>query len=533
LSQKNNPLTTVVFFICAAGIAAFAILSLGTGLSFMPGWQSDDARTPERHRTRVITPGVMGNSDPDSSWDGYNDYEGGYNLKVPLNDGEIVISALYFDLETNVAEEQVVAFYNLNGGEAPVAITFISYNEQDGSYWRLWNAPAAATMPGTVTMYSRDMLGDRSICIIVTGMNAIGEHTMTIFHRYDVEKNQPFKKIAEIQMDGSITIQESERPLAYRQGITRGQPFSIIAHKPDNESSNILDRIEITYTYNNAKGIYEESIINHVPGSQIEQRRLREILSGRPGVFEEFINDLWYHVSPEGTVDKSQYLYFDPEKHEIIFFGDDTQQIFTWYHSTYTRYGLYISSQNVSVSTLRRFLDIEMVSLDSIRIKVVEDVRLKIDVSMPWDGLYYRAGSAVRAATEEKKMHQYTNAVYDSSMGRLRFSGSGEYELVTGVSITSGRYAFFRVGGKELLELRPEQNGTLGGGGGARSGASRSGASRSGDSEDRLVYSLSGVFTGENDDVYHANNLFLSRVLLGSSGIRELYEGQIVLTKSQ
>jgi hypothetical protein len=516
VNQKKSTVTIVVFFIFAAGIATFAFLSRGEG--FGKGWLSDETRASGQYRTRVINPGVMGNSSQDFPGGENSDYDDNYNLKVPLNDGELVISVLNFDLETNGTEEQVAAFHNVNDTLNPVALTLFAYNKKDGRYRRLWNAPAAATEPGTVTLYSKDLLGDRSVCVIVTGMNALREHTMTVFQRYDGESSLPFKKIAEIQMDGSITIQETERPLAYRQGIARGQPFAIIAHKRDIESSNILDRIEITYTYNNAKGIYEESNINRVLGSQIEQRRLREILSGQPGIFEEFINDLWYHISPEGTIDKSQYLYFDPEKREIIFFGDGTQQIFVWYNSAFTRYGLYASSHNVSVTTMRRFLDIEMVSLDSIRIRVVEDVRLKIDVSMPWDGLYNRAGTAVRSATEVKKTSPYTDAAYDSSMGRLQFSNNGEYQLISVASITKGRYAFFRAGGQELLELRPEQSGTSGSGS---------------DSEERLIYSLTGINPNEGNNVYQTNNLILSRVLLGPSGIRELYEGQIVLTRSQ
>jgi hypothetical protein len=511
VNQKKSTVTIVVFIICAAGIASFAFLTHGTG------WLADEAKRSEQHLTRLVIPGVMGNSSLDFPLDEYNDIEDTYRLKVPLDDGELVISVLNFDLESNGTEEQVAVYHNINDTANPVALTFFAYNEEEGSYKRMWNAPAAATIPGTVTIYSKDMLGDRSICIIIAGMNNQGEHTMTVFHRYNEERILPFKKIAEIQMDGSIAIQESERPLAYRQGIARGQPFTIIAHKHDNESSNMLDRIEITYTYNNAKGIFEESNIVRVPGSQIEQRRLREILSGTPGNFEGFINDLWYHVSPEGTIDKNQYLYFDPEKREIIFFGDYTQQIFVWYNSTSTRYGVYASSHNVSVTTMRRFLDIEMVSLDSIRIKVVEDVRLKIDVSMPWDGLYNRAGTAVRSATEVKKMYPYTDAAYDSSMGKLLFSDNGEYELISGTSVTKGRYAFFRAGGQELLELRPDQKNVLDGRG----------------SKDRLIYSLTGTNSSVNNNVYQNNNLILSRVLLGPLGTQELYEGQIVLTRAQ
>ena len=108
-------------------------------------------------------------------------------------------------------------------------------------------------------------------------------------------------------MEGSITIVETQRTGAYRQGITGGQPFSIIAYGRDMQSNNVLDRIEITYEFNQASGIFEQDRITHVPGTHIEQQQVREILSGRPGVFENFINDLWYHVNRDGTVDRNNY----------------------------------------------------------------------------------------------------------------------------------------------------------------------------------------------------------------------------------
>jgi hypothetical protein len=432
-------------------------------------------------------------------------YDDSYSLKAPFEDGELAISVLNVDFDNDAIEEQVVVFRNLSNAEHPVSITLLGYDERGRVYRRLWNAPVAATMPGTVSLYTQDLLGDRSFCLIITGMNAQGEHTMTVFRKDVEDKSRPFPLIAEITMDGSITVQETERPLAYQQGIARGQPFTISAQGHDGASDNMLDRIEITYSFIPARGVYEQSRVTRVPGSQIEARRLREILTGEPKVFEEFIFDLWYHVTPQGTIDRNQYIYFDPVKREIIFYGDGTQQVFTWRSSSSVRYGLYVSTQNISVTTLRRFLDIELEALDRIRIKVFEDIRLKLGVSAPWDGSYRRAGNSMRAQSEEKNLRMYTEAVYDSSMGRLRFHANGEYELSSSGTRTKGRYAFFRVGNHDLLELRPERNGAHG--------------------EDRLTYSLTAM---ENPE-----NLSLSRVRLGASGIQELHEIPVILTKAQ
>jgi hypothetical protein len=503
MSKKQTFAAFIFFTFVAAGIAVFIF------------WPFSEKVTLDLHPMRVIIPSV--GEDADSALNEYGVYEDNYALKAPLGEGEFAISVLNFDFGNEVFEEQIVAYRSHFDAENPISIAFFGYDERGRAYRRLWNAPVAAAMPGTVSMYSQDLLGDRSFCVVVTGMNAREEHTMTVFRRDPgKDKAQPFAKIAELRIGGSITVEETDRPLAYQQGISGGQPFVIAVSGHDSESQNILDRVEIAYAYNPASGVYEQKNIVRVPGKQVEERRLREILGGGTKAFEEFINDLWYHVTAQGTIDKNQYLYFDPVNREIIFFGDETQQVFNWQHSNSTRFGLYLISQNISVSTLRRFLDIEMESLDSIHIRVFEDVRLKISVSASWDGSYRRAGNTTRASTEEKPLRPYTDAVYDSSMGRLRFYPNGEYELNSSGALTRGRYAFFRTSGSDLLELRPERN-----------------AVKSENGDHRFIYTLTSMESARNNNGSRNENLSLSRIRLGASGIHELHEAPIILTRSQ
>jgi hypothetical protein len=510
MNKKQMTVPIVIFSLCAIGIAVIALRSSRFKLPFSVEWPGAK-NNMERYRTRVIVPSLdNGDSGENNAW---IEYPGESALKAPLGGEEQFISALNFDFYNDSIEEQIVAYRSRLAPQpndsGNVSIAYFTYDEKAGAYRRSWNAPTAAAMPGTVSLFTLDLLGDRRDCVILTGMNAEGKHTLTAFHKVEKEDlSRPFVKIAEIQVDGYITIQESDRPMAYRQGITKGQPFTILAYGQDAGSSNMLDRIEIEYAYNPAKGFYEQGRITRIPGSQIEQQKVREILSGKPKVFEEFINDLWYHVSPTGVVDKSQYLYFDPGNREIIFYGEDTQQVFNWQQSNSTRYGLYITSQNIAVTTLRRFIDIELESIDSIRMKVFEDVRLKIGISASWDGSYRRAGKFYE---NDPAPRPYIEASYDSSMGRLRFYSNGEYELNFSDTSVKGRYAFFRVNDKELLELRPDRN-----------GITRSAQNN----EDRMIYRIA-----RNADPRNADNLSLFRVRLAPTGIQELQEGQIFLTK--
>jgi len=527
MKRKRVSLSVIIFLLCIAGIVALAFWPSG------PGWPFTEKEQQERNRTRVIVPSVPDDAESEFAMDESIVYDEILNLKASLGTGEFAILVLNFDFNNDSIDEQIVVYQNHVDTGVPISVAFFSYHEENMAYRRIWNAAIEATVPGTIALHTQDLLGNRSACVIVTGMNAQSEHTMTIFRSNIDNQEQPFQTIADIRIDGPITVQETERPLAYRQGIARGQPFAITAMGRDSDSSNILDRIEITYTYSQTRGVYEQSRIIRVPGSQIEQRRLREILSGNPKVFENFINDLWYHVSPQGTIDRNQYIYFDPDKREIIFYGDEAQQVFNWQHSASTRYGIYITSQNISVTTLRRFLDIELESLDSVRMKIFEDVRLKIGLSTSWDGSYRRAGNILKSASGDKTIRPYIDAVYDSSMGRLIFYANGEYELSSSGTLTKGRYAFFRADQHELLELRPERNSSAAAGNAnnnASSNANNSASSiiaRNDNPENRLVYAIIG-----GTDIYTSENLSLSRVRMGTVGIQDLHEAQVVLTRA-
>jgi hypothetical protein len=493
-------------------------------------------------------------------------YEDSMNAKVALNDGETIVSVLTQDFDGDLQDEQIIAYRNLLQSESPIYITYVDYDNRTRGYKRVWDTPTIITRPGTIAMYAQDMLGDRSVCVIVTGMNGSGEHTLTVLRKNtetasgdssersasgnltnglsgEDPRENPFTKIAELKIDGSITIEEKERTQAYQLGLTKGQSFNIAAFGRDNESSNIMDQLELSYVYNPALDRYEQGKVSRVPGTQIEQRQVNEILNGKPGVFENFINGLWYYVSPGGTVDHRQYIYFDPQNRELIFFVDETQQVFTWLNSSATRYGLYVSSQNISVTTLRRALNIELETLDSIRIRVSEDVHLKIGVTDSWDGSYRKAGPGSMAAqgapgrsarllpaanpastTDPPALPRapHVSAAYDGSIGKLVFARDGNYELYTQGVIKKGKYAFFVLDNLELLELRP----------GNITGLAR---------ETYLVTRhipepAEGQENGDDSKVTPANTgslreeLTLVRVRLSTRGIQEVHEAAIFLS---
>jgi hypothetical protein len=497
-------------------IAVFTFTALGIGALVIFPVSRSGKKSPSPREARIIIPRALAaGRDADDSQPERLVREDGMTLKTALKEGEVLVAVLNDNFDDDPQEEQFAAYRNLLEIESSVYLTYIDFDETSRSYTRVWNAPTAATMPGTVTLYRQDLVGDRSVCVLLAGMNGLGEHTLTIFRKFPPSApgfggNQIFNKIAEIRIDGSITVKEVERTQAYQMGMARGQSFTIAAYGRDYDSANIMDQIEITYAFNAVNGLYEQRSVNRIPGAQIEQRRLRELL-GDPRAFEEFITGLWYYVSPEGTLDNRQFIYFDPESRELIFYGDETQQVFTWQSSSSTRYGIYILSWNISVTTLRRTIDIELESLDSLRVRVFEDVRLKIKVDAPWNGSYRRAGPLNARSSASGKGPAHINAVYDSAIGRISFNSDGTYELsaggIAGPAI-EGKYAFFNLDNEEFLELR---SGSV--------------------PDNREIYLVeSPARSGEDPAGSPRKILTLLRVRLGARGIQRLHEGDFSLT---
>ena len=500
-------LTAVIFTISALGIGALYL--------FPSNWKANKHRAEPQARV-VIPRNIRERTDDSALVAELLAREDSVTAKVPLAEGEAVISVLNDSFDGGPVEKQFVAYRNLLEVESPIYIAYIDYDEAARAYRRVWSAQTAATRPGTISLFTQDLLGDRSVCVLLSGVNGLGEHTLTIFRKNVSAGGELFSKIAEIRIDGTIAISEADRSQAYQMGFGRGQSYAIAAYGRDFESSNIMDQVEIIYQYNPGNGLYEQRNITRIPGTQIEQRRVRELL-GNPKAFEDFITNLWYYVTPQGTIDRRQYIYFDPPSREIIFYGDETQQVFTWQNSTSTRYGLYIASQNISITTLRRFIDIELESLDSIKVKVFEDVRLNIKGDAPWDGSYRKAGPPDSGARNAENLFRtFIDASYDGPIGKIRFSPNGAYELNSGGTVKQGKYAFFSVDNKELLELRPE-------GGGQRETYLIEGQPPADDAADSDFPSPGS----------YRKTLTLLRVRIGARGIDKLNEAALPLSLSQ
>jgi flagellar motor protein MotB len=434
-------LTLLVFLLSAVVVWRFIVSARNTELVQLEQWH-----------TRIITPEKPALETTDATM--VSD-----TILVPLNVGEVLVSVLTHDFDPDIPGDEQLLLYRNAESNGSLYLSYLVQNED--MYQRLWTKETAITRPWTATLDTKDLIGDHSISVLLSGMNDHGERILTVFKHTRGEES--FVPIADIQTTGSIAIQETTRSQAYQRGTARGVSFPLLVYenlKPVNpeDSLNLPDQVEKVYTYNTTRERYEQSELIQILGSQVEQRAIQTALSGGSRSFEALIEGLWYFVDSTGTVDTRQYIYFDPHGRELVFYGDETQQVFTWQSSSMTRSGLSIAGQNISVTTLGRSVDIELSSTKRIRVTVVEDVNLKIGSDKIWDGFYEKIGDVAMVGSFNPSV-SYIEAEYNGSMGKLCFSSSGSYEINFFNIGRMGKYIFFDFNGETLLELRSSDGG--------------------------------------------------------------------------
>ena len=428
-----------------------ATAAAGVWLFFSPFRSSDSSRAAAP-QARVISPKTetrAGDSVKDQELAERLAFEDVSNAKIALKEGETAVSVITQDFDGDPQDEQIIAVRLSSDPDGPIRLAYADFDENVGGYKRVWDAPTATTRSRTFSMFVKDLIGDRTLCVVATGMNGNGEQTMTVFRKK--ADAAEFEKIAELRTDGSISVSERDRSQAYQLGMASGASYKISIYGRDFESSNILDQIETIYDFDAATNRYERVGTARIPGAQIEQRRVRQLLDGTPDRFERFLDGLWLFSPASADAGVRQYMLFDPTRREVIFYADDTQEVFSWENSNATRYGLYLTTKNISVTNLRRLIDIELESAESIRVKAFEDVKLKIGVGGRWDGTYRKVAANQSVPKNGKpKQDSRMNAEYEGADGTLRLSEDGTYVLAE----KRGIYAFFVLEGVNYLELR-------------------------------------------------------------------------------
>lgn len=304
---------------------------------------------------------------------------------------EVVVDVMEANLDLDVIEEQVIIYKQREDPLDLIRLVVLDFDNVRDTYVISWRGATRATDRSTFSLSFLDITGDHDIELVAMGSNAVGDQSIDVFKRTPPPTGIGlyYRPIASVAAAGSIEIDEFERSGAYQNGLSWGRPYDIRVQSPDEDSNDIMDLIETTYSWLAREDRYVVAGRNAVPAASVGDEELNRLYRGDEDDFMDFLRGPWFRSS--GNSSGTILLHFDPAEERITFLSDDIQEAFRWDNSSKTIYqNLQINLTNESIASVRRYGVVTVESLNSIRVS--------IHGSEMWDGTYRKLSADLQQA---------------------------------------------------------------------------------------------------------------------------------------
>ena len=373
---------------------------------------------------------------------------------ITLLRDEVLVEEIQADLNGDNKEDKIIAAKKLS--DQFIYLFIFLQDAEAQTFTRAVEIKTEATHAKTFSVYTLIAPEYQHPIIVYNGMNA---DTMQVFGMYAlaIDKNNIWQSnaLAAIQADGQIIL-KNERGNSIAD-------YTIVAYYADKDAPNTLNQIEKQFTWNEKKAVFVQTKEVKIPGKRIETQFLQKFQMGNTAVFQEFLEGLWYQ--PSAKKDQNRSIFFNRSGNEIIFSVDNIQELFTIDSITPRRFGIYFSTKNAAISSIHRRISIELLGVDEVYIRVIDDIaRLKIGVASNWDGSYRKINNTVREVQSTttldaiKKILTAEDKIWTSSEGYSVSFSDNTYRLLQDTVQRSGWYTVFQIKDTTILQLKDTEN---------------------------------------------------------------------------
>lgn len=404
-------------------------------------------------RARVVLPVVDSGELPDDE----NSHGDGYDMEslITLASGETLITAVTLDIDDDGYDDQVNVVKTTHSPYLTLVIAL--YNAAAMRYDRTMSLPTTISQVRGFSCTAMDVIGNHRNAIIYQGIAENGHSVLLIYSGSRSERGTfSLTLIGDFEADGTIFIQQLDRGEAYELSQAHGASFPVWVYTSEmSDGATVFDQVQTRYEWSEAEQQYVQMAQQRIPGSSIAEKELSRIQDGTVATFGRFLDGLWYKT--EHTAGDNCYIFFDYSNAELIFHQGDSEEVYSWQNSNLRRNGMYFSSVNKSIENLQRRVDISLVSLNEIRVRIQDDVRMIIGESTLWDGDYRKMTAVAHVTTmpDSEAIQTLVGGVtwVSSDGARIRFDEAAY--TVTGANVAdNGRYMQLVVSGETLLQFR-------------------------------------------------------------------------------
>lgn len=410
--------------------------------------------------SRVVAPQVTVRAEQSSADSFTMSEETTLSSLVTLRNDETLLSIVSMDFNGDGYEDQINSIRTASSPYIQLLVGL--YNPSDGKYERSAVLATTVTQVRTFTYTGMDLTGDHRTALVYQGYTETGNSVLQAYFVRGSASNASLQQIAAFETDGSIYVQQMDRYDAYERSQAAGASYPIWVYSTDVASAN-NDQLQTQYDWSSAAGHYVQISQKREAGVRLAAREFERIQDGTVETFAAFLDGLWHKA--DASSDK-YYLFFDYDSSEVIFFQSDSEEVYTWLSSNLRRNGMYLTTINQGVENLQRRVDVSLRSLDTVYIRLQDDLRMLIGENSSWDGEYKKVSAGPALASVKARATDFISELtaqetWTSADGTVFKFASGAY-TATGDSVSdSGLYTSLQAFGKPYLQLRSNTASTL------------------------------------------------------------------------
>lgn len=330
--------------------------------------------------------------------------------KITPLPGEIFLKTIDINLDDDEDFEQIIIAKE-NAASSDLTLIVADFTPALGIYSRYFDGKIAATKLESIIVQPTDVTGDRLLDLVVQGLDASNNQTLTVFRR---QASRGYSR-AFSQAGRSVSLQEPS-------GSEHAGAASIIVKRPS-LSPEMLE--ETLYTWNPRLSSFEKSAQTTIKDSEMG-------FSGIAGIdaqsYETWLNRLWARTDTPSDI---RYFFLDLTSNELIFGEPQLQQ--RWIIKSADRNGnrLYLTCSTSESSDLDRVVTIDAKSRDSIAIGIIDQQVSHFRRDEGWSGLYSVSSQTNGNATTDQA-NAKIEEVPDQSDFYGRYLGDNDSVLVFG-----------------------------------------------------------------------------------------------------
>ena len=372
---------------------------------------------------------------------------------VTLLSDEMPIDELQTDISGDNKEDKIVAVKKY--ADQFVYLVLFLQDAEAQTFARAAEIKTKVTQEKTLIFYTLHVQEYTCPIIAYSGINEDNEQAFGM-DTIEIDKNQSVHTVslADIQADGQIVLKNNK--------VNSISGYTIHAYYADDDMPDTLNQTEKRYTWSEKKHIFEQTKEIKIPGKKIESQFLQTFQAGNADSFHAFLEGLWYQ--PAAKKDENRKIFFNHTENEIIFSGNNIQEMFTVDSASPRRFNVYFSTKNAAIPSIHRRVAVELTGIDEISVRVIDDIaRLKIGVSSNWDGTYRKINNNIREAQKPSFVaHTQKSVMADGKTWKsadgysLRFTETA-YQLSQDGAQESGWYTMLQIKEKVILQLKDRE----------------------------------------------------------------------------